>query len=167
MSARTLISEEEYLRMPFEDREMEYVDGELVERSLPNYLHSRAQRKLVSRFDRLGERLPLHPCPELRLRVAPDRYRVLDLAVYVGDEPTEAMPTHPPLVAIEIVSPDDRYDDLMQRLHEYHTWGIPNVWLVDPQLRRFSVYGSQGLLAVAALELPEFGVRISPEEIFA
>ena len=64
MAVKTLIGEEEYLGMSFEDRTPEYVDGELVERSVPNYSHSRTQTKLARRFETLGERLPLFACTE-------------------------------------------------------------------------------------------------------
>jgi Uma2 family endonuclease len=153
--------------MAFPDREMELVDGELVERSSPNNTHSRTQGRLFSRFDRLADRLRLFPRTELRLRVAPARYRVVDLAVYTGEEPVAEVPSEPPFVAIEIVSPDDTYAGIMERLQDYHDWGVRHVWLLDPQSRRFSAYGAEGLQPVAALELPELGVRITPEEIFS
>ncbi len=144
MATRTLVSEEEYLRMPFPDREMEYVDGELVERSLPNNIHSETQGELVYRTRKLAETLPLHVRPELRLRVAPRTYRVIDVAIHSGPKPEGLVPPDPPLVAIEIVSPDDTHADLMQRLGEYHAWGVLHVWLADPQV----------------------GARITPGEVF-
>ena len=47
MTANTLISKEEYLRTSFENPEPDYVDGELVARSMPNYLHRRIQARLA------------------------------------------------------------------------------------------------------------------------
>ena len=35
----TLITEAEYLRMTFDGPEPDYVDGELVERAIPNFQH--------------------------------------------------------------------------------------------------------------------------------
>ena len=167
MNVKTLISEEEYLRMSFEDRVPEYVDGELVERGVPNNSHSRTQSKLGSRFERLGERLPLFPRPELRVPVAPGKYRIVDLAVYAHQEPVDELPRELPLVAIEIVSPDDRHEDIMKRLEEFRAWGVPHVWLVDPGMGRMYVYSDGGLTAVAAFELPEFSVQIAAEEVLA
>jgi Uma2 family endonuclease len=165
MEVKTLISEEEYLRMSFPDRAPEYVDGELVERSVPDKSHSSIQAELTFVFRTLRQRLPLFPFPELRVPVAPRRYRIVDLAVYAHQEPAEELPKEVPLVVIEIVSPDDRYEDLMKRLEEFRAWGVPHVWLVDPGLRRLSVYRDGGLTAVTAFELGEFGVRIAAEEI--
>ena len=165
MAVKTLIGEEEYLRMSFEDRTPEYIDGELVERSAPNYSHSRTQTKLAKRFETLGERLPLFACTELRVPVAPRKYRIVDLAVYAHQEPVEELPKELPLVVTEIVSPDDRHEDIMQRLAEFHAWGAPHVWLVDPGLHLLYVYHNRGLTTVEAFDLPEFGVRIAAGEV--
>ncbi len=162
-----MISEQEYLNLMVDDREKEYIDGELVDRSLPNNTHSETLLGLITAFLRLKERLPLHPRPELRLRVAPGRYRILDLAVYAGEKPTGEVPSEPPLIAVEIVSPDDRYDDLMSRLQQYHDWGVRHVWLVDPQLRRLYVFEREGLLLVPAYELAEYDASIAAEEILS
>lgn len=167
MDAKTLISQEECLRMSFQDRAPEYVDGELVERTVPNNRHSRTQSKLGARFERLGERLPLFPRPELRVPVAPGRYRIVDLAVYAHREPVDDLPQELPLVVIEIVSPDDRHEDIMERLEEFRAWGVPHVWLVDPGIGRMYVYRDGSLTAVEAFELPEFSVRIAAEEVVA
>ena len=164
MDVKTLISEEEYLRTGFEDRTPEYIDGELVERSVPNKSHSSAQVELAFVFRTLQQRLPLFPLSELRVPVAPRKYRIADLVVYT-QEPAAELPQELPLVVIEIVSPDDRYELLMTRLEEFRTWGVPHVWLVDPGMRRLSVYREGGLTAVEAFELPEFGVRIGAGEI--
>jgi Uma2 family endonuclease len=47
MSARTGLSVEEYLHTSFPDLDREYRDGELVERSLPDYLHGKNARRVV------------------------------------------------------------------------------------------------------------------------
>ena len=165
MDVKTLLSEEEYLRTSFEDRAPEYIDGELVERSVPNKSHSRAQVELAFIFRTLQQRLPLFPLSELRVPVAARKYRIVDLAVYAHQEPAEELPRELPLVVIEIVSPDDRYEVLMKRLDEFRAWGVPHIWLVDPGLQRIYVYRDGGLTAVEALEVPEFGVRIAAGEI--
>jgi Uma2 family endonuclease len=44
------VSVEEYLHTSFPDLDREYEDGELVERSLPDYLHGKVQALLVGIF---------------------------------------------------------------------------------------------------------------------
>jgi Uma2 family endonuclease len=165
MVANTLISESEYLSGGFPDPTPEYVCGELIERAMPNRQHSRAQGELYFRFRQDEDRLRLHPFTELRVCVAPGHYRIGDLFVYAGAEPTELVPPEVPLVAVEIVSPDDRYEDLMTKLAEYEAWGVRHIWLADPGLRRLAVYSNGSLTAVDAFELPEYGLRIEAAAI--
>src|SRR5262245_30772461 len=100
MSTKSAISIEEYLRTSFEDLDREYVDGEIVERTLPTNLHSRTQTRLARIFDTLGDTLPLFTRVELRSRVGPTRVRVPDVSVYADVEPQDPVPALPPLVAI-------------------------------------------------------------------
>jgi Uma2 family endonuclease len=55
MGAKTAISVEQYLHTSFPDLDREYRDGELVERTLPDYLHGKTQACLW-RFSPLCER---------------------------------------------------------------------------------------------------------------
>src|SRR5216683_1610706 len=119
MSTKTAISIEEYLRTSYEDLDREYVDGEIVERSLPDQLHSKTQWRLSGLIWDFSKTLPFHGRTELRSRVGATRIRIPDLAIYAGAEPNAMVPTEPPLVAIEILSPDDRHSELMQKFEEY------------------------------------------------
>lgn len=165
MATGTLISEAEYLASSYEDPIPEYAGGELIERSMPNNPHSRAQFKLALCVGMQSERLRLFPRPELRVRIAPGRYRIADLLVYADHEPAGAMPEEIPLVAVEIVSPDDKHEQVMAKLADYENWGVPHVWLVDPGLHSLAVDTKGSLTAVAAFELPERGFRIQAAEI--
>jgi Uma2 family endonuclease len=165
--ARSQIGVEEYLDLVFDDRpEPDYVDGGVVERALPTPVHSQIQGLLVVLFAPLITRFRLVLLPELRVRVEPSRFRVVDLAVYRDSRPEGRYATTPAYVAIEIVSPDDRHSELTERLEDYRRWGVPHVWLVDPQLRRVYEYTEAGLLQFPALRLPEFDFEISAQELF-
>ena len=164
MAARTQISVEEYLRTSFDGLDREYLDGEIVERGMPNLPHSNAQHRLQMWFGGMEEKLSLRCFPELRLRVGERRYRVVDLAVFKG-RPAEDVPSSPPLVAIEILSPDDRFAEIVAKLEEYRVWGVTHVWFVDPIGRKVYVY-TAGLSEVPALRLPEYGVEIAAHDIF-
>ena len=50
----------------------------------------------------------------------------------------------PPLIAIEILSPEDRVVRMLRRMDDYLAFGIPNVWLIDPEERRAFIYTSEG-----------------------
>ena len=112
MLARTQIGVEEYLGLVFPDRpEPDYVHGEVVERSLPTLVHGQIQALLVLLFGRLLPKVHLTIFTEPRLQIEPDLFRVADFAVCQGPRPEERYPTTPVFVAIEIVSPDDRYSE--------------------------------------------------------
>lgn len=164
MAVHTQISVEEYLRTSFDGPEPDYLDGEIVERGMPNLPHSNAQRRLMAWFAGMEEKLSLQCFPDLRLRVGERRYRVADLAVFEG-RPTEDVPSSPPLAAIEILSPDDRFAEVLTKLEEYRTWGVAHVWFVNPVSRNLYVY-SAGLSEEASLSLPEYGVEVGAAEVF-
>lgn len=167
MLAKTQIGVEEYLDLAFDDRPApDYADGEVVERTLPTPIHSQIQALLSSLFVTLAKRVALVPMSELRVQIAPRRFRVIDLAVYRGSRPQGRYATTPAFVAIEIVSPDDRYSELTHRLEDYLHWGVPHVWLVDPELKRLYEYSEAGLLQRASLQLPGFDFEISAQELF-
>lgn len=121
---------------------------------------------MVGIFHDLRKRHPLFALPELRHRVTATRYRIPDVAVYAGHRPTERVPATAPYVAIEIVSPDDRYSEIVLKLEEYRLWGAPFIWLVDPQVQKVFVFDSAGLRQVERLVLPDYNVSICPPDIF-
>jgi len=167
MLAKTQIGVEEYLDLVFDDRPApDYIDGEVVERALPTPTHSEIQALLILLFAPLISRFGLLLRPEIRVRIGPQRFRVIDLGVFQGERPQGRYATTPAFVAIEIVSPDDRYSQLIERLEDYRRWGVPHVWLVDPQLKRLNEYSEAGLLQHASLRLPGFDFEISAQELF-
>jgi len=160
----TALSVEEYLHTSFPDLDREYRDGEIVQRAWPDYLHGKTQGLLCAFFLTLGEQLSLHPCVETRMRVSPNRYLIPDVAVFHPGEP-DAVPETPPLVAIEILSPDDRLGEVREKLEDYRTWGVPHVWLVDPRSRRFYTCDA-GLTEASSLTVPELGIELTPNDLF-
>jgi Uma2 family endonuclease len=167
MLAKTQIGVEEYLALVFPDRpEPDYVDGEVVKRSLPTPIHGQIQLLLGVLFAGLSKRVRLVAMSELRARIEPRLFRVIDVAVYLDVRPEGRFATTPAFIAVEIVSPDDRYSELTQRLEDYRRWGVPHIWLVDPLLKRLYAYSEAGLLQHAGLRLPEFDFEISSQDIF-
>jgi len=147
--AKSQIGVEEYLELVLDDRpEPDYVNGEVVERALPTPIHAQIQTLLGILF-----------APLLK------RFRLI-FVVYRDTRPEGRYGTAPAFVAIEIVSPDDRYTELAHRLEDYRRWGVPNVWLVDPELKRLYRYSEAGLLQFPALGLPEFDFEIPAQELF-
>ena len=161
MASRLQAAAAEYLSTPFDNPDREYVRGEIVERAMPDRLHALVQRWLIHYFCGFIESHKLFPYPEMSVRLAADLYRIPDVAVFAGSDPAELVPSQPPLLVIEIVSPDDRYVHLHQKLAEYHAWGVPHIWLIDPHNRVFETFESGAVTRVDALRLPGYPVEIT------
>jgi Uma2 family endonuclease len=159
-TTRVLVTPEQYLAMHFE-REPELVHGELVERCLPNLSHGRIQQRLAVRLDGAG-----FCCTEVRMRLAEDLYRIPEVAVFEGGGPNQEIPTSPPLLIVEVSSPDDRLHDLLQRFEDFRAWGVQHMWLVEPELKKLYVYDRGSLTEVAQLVLPEFAFAVSASDLF-
>jgi Uma2 family endonuclease len=158
---------EAYLASP-EDRSAEYVDGRLVERPMPGEIHSDIQWKLCFDFGDLARKTSrvIFGRPELHVRTAPGRVRIVDLAVYVDDKPNAQIPDNAPLIAIEILSPDDRLADVLDKLADYQAWGVRHIWLIQPSARRLLEYSDKALRETDTLEAPEIHAAITPERLF-
>ena len=165
MGTKAALPVAEYLRTAFPDLDKEYRDGVLVERSLPDYLHSRTQGLLIMLLGALRTVFPLFVCPELRVQVRPGLIRIPDVVVFYPNEPQEPVPAIPPFVAIEILSPDDRMADVRNKLAEYRAWGVTHVWLVDPHSKRMYTCDAE-LAEVSTLKVPELSIEVTPADIF-
>jgi Uma2 family endonuclease len=40
------------------------------------------------------------------------------------------------LLCVEIVSPPDRVGKLFGKCEDYHKWGVPYCWVIDPERKR-------------------------------
>jgi len=156
---------EEYLHSTFPGVDREYRDGTLVERSMPDYLHGKTQALLIALFMVLRKSLSLYPCAETRMMLRAGRFLIPDAAVFHLHEPG-LVPDTPPLIAIDILSPDDRLTEVREKLEEYRAWGVAHVWLVDPHSRR--LYScDEGLREVPSFTVGELALDVTAEQIFA
>jgi Uma2 family endonuclease len=165
VATKTQITAEQYLRMTFE-HDAEFVRGEIVERAMPDYIHGRLQALLLSRFEASRPSHRLLSCSEVRMKLEPNVFRIPDVAVFT-EPPQQPVPDTPPLIAIEILSKDDRHSDLMQKLEEYLAWGIANIWVVDPITKRFSAYTHLGLQNVSSFSLSNYSFQLTPSDLFS
>jgi Uma2 family endonuclease len=162
MAASTLLTAEQYLATHYGEREPEFVHGEVIDRPMPTWLHGRLQHLLSVHLHGIGF------CgTEVRMRLGSELFRIPDLVVFGGSPPRDEVPAAPPLVVVEITSPDDRHQDLLQKLEEYRAWGVRHVWVVEPELKAFYVYDAGGLARVSQFELAEFGFRVTAADLFA
>lgn len=73
----------------------------------------------------------------LRTRVSPTRVRIPDVCVV---SELEEVTIKPPLLCVEVMSPDDRWSRIRASVHDYEEMGVPCVWVVDPYQRRAWIF---------------------------
>jgi Uma2 family endonuclease len=158
-----LVSVEEYLSSSYEP-DCDYVDGVLEERNLGEWDHSRLQLELARYLGNRARQWNVWIVPEQRIRIGATRFRVPDLCVIRRDRGIEQVPTKPPLVCIEILSPEDRWSRFEERIQDYLlTMGVERVWVFDPQERDVFECTESGRRQVLEdlLEAPPVSIRIS------
>lgn len=69
-----------------------------------------------------------------RTQVSNTRVRLPDL-VLVPAGPQTPVLQQPPLLVVEILSPDDSYADTQRRAQDYLGMGVHTIWIVDPETR--------------------------------
>ena len=135
MTSTALITVEEYLRLSVKPN-CEYRDGFLYSKALANTSHGRLQFTVALMLSRLG----LQAAPEVTVRLSPTKYLVPDvIAAPVLQNP---YPTEPVLLCCEILSPEDRLGTMLTKCEEYHDWGAPYCWVIDPIKRTAWEYHS-------------------------
>ncbi|MFN0106941.1 MAG: Uma2 family endonuclease [Bryobacteraceae bacterium] len=134
MSTGTMVSLEEYLATVYEP-DCDFVDGCLEERNVGEWDHAQLQASigasLLARYKTQG----LKVLSGLRIRVAPRRVRIPDLCVFLTD-PKQRVPSTPPFLCIEILSPEDRMSSVEVRLNDFLAMGVNAVWVIDPETRQ-------------------------------
>jgi Uma2 family endonuclease len=133
MSAKVLMDVDEYLHTSFEGPDCEYLDGEVVERNMGEIPHGKLQMNLGRLLFQLRSRLGILVLSETRVQIAPRRYRIPDISVWRDDNIGDRIPTVPPFLAVEILSPEDRMTRVLPKIHEYLALGIEWVWVIDPE----------------------------------
>lgn len=160
MADGALMTIEEYLHTSYRP-DCEYVDGEVQERLWGEFDHARAMGEilfyLVDRYPGLRRRV----LPSLRVRVGPTCVRVPDICVLAEDAPEEQVPTLPPILCIEILSPEDGMMRFMAKLKDFADMGVPTCWIIDPVADRAWIATSgiiteaaDGILRAGDLEMP-------------
>lgn len=131
MNTTSGISVAEYLHEVYRP-DCDYVDGEVQERNFCDRPHSAWQSAVSTYFHSRRKEWRLQVYPELRLQVSPTRFRVPDIMLLRADTPDEQVITHPPLICIEILSPEDRFGRMEERIGDYLKLGVKEVWVIDP-----------------------------------
>lgn len=181
-----LMTTEEFLALPTDDgMERMLIRGEVWEKPMTrrNKFHSRLESLIAQLLRNWNDS---RPAPRgdvysgeagVRLTQDPDSTFGIDVVYLSAERLAEqtdetTLLVGPPTLAVEILSPSDRIEEIQAKLDEYLASGVPVVWVVDPHFKAVTVYrpgkGPETLHGEALLEdeahLP--GFRVAVRELF-
>jgi Uma2 family endonuclease len=133
MATTTHIPLSEYLETSYRP-DREYVNGELRERNVGKFEHARVQALMASWFASHEREWGVIVITGQRIKAAPTKVRIPDLAILAAGPQPDTL-VDPPLLVMEILSPDDTYSDTQERADDYREMGVETVWIVDPKTR--------------------------------
>jgi Uma2 family endonuclease len=162
MSTTALVSVADYLSRT-EKPYSEYIDGVLHPKAMPTIPHARVQAMLLLLLGKLG----FEALAEVTVRLSPTRYLVPD--VVAAKNLQGSYPTEPVFLCVEILSPEDRVGAALAKCEQYHIWGVPYCWVIDPEKRVAWEYAAAGypkpLASPHSLHAGE--IAVSLDELFA
>ena len=169
MTTKVLMDVEEYLRTSFEGSDCEYLDGEVVERNMGEIPHADVQGTLSHLLWRFRKTLGVRVLISTRIQISGRRFRIPDIGVWCDDNIGTGIPTVPPFLAVEILSPEDRMVRMTAKIQEYLSIGVEWVWVIDPEERAALVYSRQHPVGVTAtaLHTENPSIQIPLESAFA
>ncbi len=142
MATGTAVSLDEYLKTIY-DPDCEYVDGELIERSMGESDHSAVQGIIIALLFGQRREYGIHVFPEMRVQVAATRYRIPDITVTTHKVRGRIL-REPPFLCIEILSPEDRVSRMELKIDDYLAFGARYIWVIDPRRKKGTCYTSEG-----------------------
>jgi Uma2 family endonuclease len=155
-----------YLRTAWEP-DAEYVDGVIEERPMGEYDHSSWQHAIELWFSRHAKEWNIRVRPELRVQVTLHKFRVPDVTILDRSLPIEQIITHPPIAVIEILSPEDTFPRMLNKLREYEQMGIQSILVLDPGADQHYRFSKIGLVPfdTPAFDFPGSACRFDLDEI--
>jgi Uma2 family endonuclease len=163
-TAPQLISLDEYLHTSYSP-DREYVDGFVVERSLGQGKHAYTQTMLSHRLNDLLIPKGWMALVEQRVKVAPLRVRIPDICVLLQ---LEDVVTAAPRLCIEVLSPDDRWNRVNERIRDFQAIGVECIWVIDPWARRAWIFQDDRPpqeVHDARLVAERLGIEVAPDDI--
>ncbi len=148
-----LMTTEELLALPDDGVERELIQGRLQEKPMTRRgrRHSRTESTIAAL---LKTWLDAQPTPRgeilsgeagFRILRDPDTTVGIDVA-YISAEVAQANPEDAfiidgiPVLAVEILSPSDKQEDILDKVQAYLKAGVKLIWIVEPVFRTVTVY---------------------------
>lgn len=147
-TASTRMTLDEFLALPETEPPSELIDGEVVQKTMPTYLHSLiasyVAAVLLPYLMRTREGTvhvePRHAHRQESRSYLPDVAVILRGRVRSSQEQQRGPLWFVPDIAVEVLSPDDRPGHVAEKVDFYIRSGTPLVWLIDPIDRTLIAY---------------------------
>ena len=144
-----LMTADELMELPEDGHSYELSRGMLICMSPSSYLPGRVAGRVMVRLFAFVDQRGLGDVGSsdtgFRLAHDPDTVRAPD-AWFVsaervaGSETLEKFFDGPPDLAVEVLSPSDRFSDVMQKVRDYLEAGTPLTWVFDPRSRVTAIF---------------------------
>lgn len=163
------------------DKYCELEQGEIVEMSRPGKIHGLVCANVVWVLGGyVRQRKKGYICSNdtgVIVERDPDTVRGPDVMLFEDaariEDVDEKYGEKPPVLAVEVLSPNDTPGKIMRRIREQKRFGTPLIWVLDPEARNVTIYrpGKEEKVASENEELtgedvlPDLRVRVA--ELFA
>jgi Uma2 family endonuclease len=170
----------EFLNLPDTKPASEYIDGEIIQKPMPQGQHSIIQKKLLFAIDPILSAAGIAQAfPELRCTFG-GRSIVPDVVVfeeakiaYDGNGDIENVFNISPDWTIEILSPDQSTTKVLKNINHCLAYGNQMGWLIDPKERSVFVMGIDRTFQIldepsTLLPVPAFAssIELTVEQLF-
>ena len=165
MATSTRLSLLQYMKTSYRP-DREFVDGELVERNVGKWEHARLQALLAVWLGSQEKTWSVMVATGQRVKVSALRVRIPDVML-VSRGPQPEIIVEPPVLVVEILSPDDTYTETQSRSADYLHMGVPCVWIIDPTSRTGRRCVGDAWTAADVLGVPGTEIRANLLQLFA
>ena len=171
----TRLSFEEFQRLPEREGTIYELDeGELLMEPSPALRHNLIRQRIAMQLMQFIESKGLgEVAEEMDFRLGPDTVRNPDVAFITSEHlknidmdrsPVEGAPA----LAVEVISPNNRSEDIVKKTQQYLGAGCKTVWIIFPKLRFAQIHSATGTRTVKEPQnledemlLPGFSLSLS------
>lgn len=157
MATTTRLTLEEFRNLPDNEGERYELDeGELLMTPSPTVSHNRVRDRIFLDLKKFTEDRQLGEILlEMDFQLTPDTVRRPDLAFVTTEHlqrtDVERWPViGAPAIAIEVISPSNRAQDIAKMIGQYINSGSRSVWVVYPNLRYVEIHSASGVRKIQA-----------------
>jgi Uma2 family endonuclease len=160
---------EQYLALPEDKPYLEYIDGVVLQKPMPNEDHGVLAFRIGYLIQVWLGSVPARIGVEVRARLGElPNFRLPDVSYWRPDAPFGR--GEPPTLAAEIRSPDQTLAELRRKCEFLRSTGVETCWLIDPIARTAELYDGRRKVGrpaetLTAACLPGFELRLA--DLFA